>query len=125
MRHLHISLSGEHFLLTLQPRQRVGHDILLARHGNNISTMRYDRANNRIVAMLDDGSWDSAPNMITPGLEMPETIGSVFRKDWRFLSVACVAMITVAAVAMGISVELANNMSTTELQALLVNYPAF
>jgi hypothetical protein len=104
-------------LLTLQPRQRVGHDILLARHGNNISTMRYDRANNRIVAMLDDGSWDSAPNMIT--------IGSVFRKDWRFLSVACVAMITVAAVAMGISVELANNMSTTELQALLVNYPAF
>lgn len=113
------------FLLTLQPRQRVGHDILLARHGNTISTMRYDRANNQVIAMLDDGSWDSAPNMITPGLEMPETIGSVFRKDWRFLSLACVAMVTVAAVAMGISVELANNMSTTELQALLVNYPAF
>ncbi|MDI2034950.1 hypothetical protein PJL15_02073 [Paenarthrobacter nitroguajacolicus] len=112
-------------MLTLQPRQRVGHDILLARHGNNISTMRYDRANNRIVAMLDDGSWDSAPNMITPDLEMPETLGSVFRKDWRFLSLACVAMVTVAAVAMGISVELANNMSTTELQALLVNYPAY
>ena len=113
------------FLLTVQPRQRVGHDLLLARHGNTISTMRYDRANNQVIAMLDDGSWDSAPNMITPGLEMPETIGSVFRKDWRFLSLACVAMVTVAAVAMGISVELANNMSTTELQALLVNYPAF
>jgi len=27
--------------------------------------------------------------------------------------------------AMGISVEMANHMSTTELQALLVNYPAF
>ena len=112
-------------MLNLQPRQRVVHDILLARHGNTISTMRYDRANNQVIAMLDDGSWDSAPNMITPGLEMPETIGSVFRKDWRFLSLACVAMVTVAAVAMGISVELANNMSTTELQALLVNYPAF
>ncbi len=56
---------------------------------------------------------------------MPETLGSVFRKDWRFLSVACVAMVTVAAVAMGISVEMANHMSTTELQALLVSYPAF
>ncbi|ABM10053.1 hypothetical protein AAur_3888 [Paenarthrobacter aurescens TC1] len=112
-------------MLTLQPRQRVGHDILLARHGNHISTMRYDRTNDRIIAMLDDGSWDSAPNMITPGLDMPETISSVFRKDWRFLSLACVAMVTVAALAMGISVEMANNMSTTELQALLVSYPAF
>ena len=42
-------------MLTLQPRQRVGHDILLARHGNHISTMRYDRGNDRIIAMLDDG----------------------------------------------------------------------
>ncbi|MET3370423.1 UNVERIFIED_CONTAM: hypothetical protein ABIE34_003698 [Jeotgalibacillus campisalis] len=112
-------------MLTLQPRQRVGHDILLARHGNHISTMRYDRTNDRIIAMLDDGSWDSAPNVISPSLEMPETFGTVFRKDWRFLSVACVAMVTVAAVAMGISVEMANHMSTTELQALLVSYPAF
>jgi hypothetical protein len=109
----------------LQPRQRVGHDILLARHGNSISTMRFDRANDRIIAMLDDGSWDSAPNMISPSLNMPDTFGSIMRKDWRFLSVACVAMITVAAMAMGISVEMANHMSTTELQALLVNYPAF
>jgi hypothetical protein len=109
----------------LQPRQRVGHDILLARHGNSISTMRFDRANDRIIAMLDDGSWDSAPNMISPSLNMPETFGSIMRKDWRFLSLACVAMITVAAMAMGISVEMANHMSTTELQALLVNYPAF
>ncbi|WP_416417709.1 hypothetical protein [Paenarthrobacter aromaticivorans] len=112
-------------MLTSQPRQRVGHDILLARHGNSISTMRFDRANDRIIAMLDDGSWDSAPNMISPSLNMPETFGSIMRKDWRFLSLACVAMITVAAMAMGISVEMANHMSTTELQALLVNYPAF
>ena len=112
-------------MLTLQPRQRVGHDILLARHGNSISTMRFDRANDRIIAMLDDGSWDSAPNMISPSLNMPETFGSIMRKDWRFLSLACVAMITVAAMAMGISVEMANHMSTTELQALLVNNPAF
>ncbi|MFE4080652.1 hypothetical protein [Paenarthrobacter sp. YIM B13468] len=112
-------------MLTLQPRQRVGHDILLARHGNSISTMRFDRANDRIIAMLDDGSWDSAPNMISPSLNMPETFGTIMRKDWRFLSLACAAMITVAAIAMGISVEMANHMSTTELQALLVNYPAF
>ena len=112
-------------MLTLQPRQRVGHDILLARHGNNISTMHFDRSNDRIIALLDDGSWDSAPNMIAPQLDIPETIGSVFRKDWRFLSVACIAMLTIAAAAMGVSIELSNHMSSSDLQALLVNYPAF
>ena len=56
-------------MLTLQRRQLVGHDILLARHGNHISTMRVDRANDRVIAFLDDGSTDSAPNLITPGPE--------------------------------------------------------
>ncbi|MFP3580165.1 MULTISPECIES: hypothetical protein [unclassified Arthrobacter] len=112
-------------MLTMQPRQRVGHDILLARHGNSISTMRLDRANDRVIAMLDDGSWDSAPNLISPSIQMPETIRSILRKDWRFLSVVSVAVLTVAAVALGVSVEMAQHMSTTELQALLVNYPAY
>ena len=65
---------------TLQRRQLVGHDILLARHGNHISTMRVDRQSGRVFAYLDDGSVDSAPNMISPGLRMPDTVRSIFRE---------------------------------------------
>jgi hypothetical protein len=73
-------------MITLQRRQLVGHDILLARHGNHISAMRVDRGAGRVVAFLDDGSTDSAPNLITPGLRMPDTLRSVFREDWKFLT---------------------------------------
>ena len=51
-------------MITLQRRQLVGHDILLARHGNHISMMREDRSAGRVVAFLDDGSTDSAPNLM-------------------------------------------------------------
>ena len=73
-------------MITLQRRQLVGHDILLARHGNHISTMRVDRSAGRVVAFLDDGSTDSAPNLIAPGLRMPDTFRSVLREDWKFLT---------------------------------------
>ena len=59
-------------------------------HGNHISAMRVDRSAGRVVALLDDGSIDSAPNMIAPGLRMPETLRSILREDWRFLAVATV-----------------------------------
>jgi hypothetical protein len=74
-------------LLTLQRRQLIGHDILLARHGNHISSMRVDRGSSRVVAFLDDGSTDSAPNVISPGLRMPRTLRSILREDWRLLAV--------------------------------------
>jgi hypothetical protein len=73
-------------LITLQRRQLVGHDILLARHGNHICSMRVDRGNGRVVALLDDGSMDSAPNLIDPALELPATVASVLREDWKVLS---------------------------------------
>jgi hypothetical protein len=71
---------------TLQRRQLVGHDILLARHGTHIRSMRVDRRAGCVVAILDDGSRDSAPNTISPGLRMPETMRSVLREDWKFLA---------------------------------------
>ena len=80
--------SGRTRLRTLQRRQLVGHDILLARHGNHICTMRVDHGAGRVVALLDDGSTDSAPNMISPGLSMPSTLRSVLREDWKFLTLA-------------------------------------
>ena len=74
-------------MLTLQRRQLVGHDILLARHGNHISTIHVDRQSGRVLAYLDDGSTDSAPNMISPGLRMPDTVRSILREDWKFFAV--------------------------------------
>ncbi|WP_104062884.1 hypothetical protein [Arthrobacter sp. 4R501] len=73
-------------MITLQRRQLVGHDILLARHGNHICSMRVDRGNRRVIALLDDGSVDSAPNLIAPGLLLPETLESVLRGDWKFFA---------------------------------------
>ena len=98
-------------LITLQRRQLVGHDILLARHGNHISSMRVDRSNDRVVALLDDGSLDSAPNLITPGLRLPQTVRSVLREDWKLLGawagMAAVmgGLMTAAAVALGTTAD--------------------
>jgi hypothetical protein len=83
-------------LLTLQRRQLVGHDILLARHGNHICSMRLDRGTGRVIALLDDGSVDSAPNLIAPDLRLPDTLHKVMREDWKFF-----AGITTVAVILG------------------------
>jgi hypothetical protein len=94
-------------LITLQRRQLVGHDILLARHGNHICSMRIDRSSGRVVALLDDGTVDSAPNLIAPGLELPASVGSVLREDWKILTVCGAvaagmgALMISAAVALG------------------------
>ena len=78
---------------TLQRRHLIGHDILLARHGNHISAMRVDRSAGRVIALLDDGSIDSASNVISPGHRMPETLRSILREDWKFLAWASACMI--------------------------------
>jgi hypothetical protein len=95
-------------LRTLQRRQLIGHDILLARHGNHISAMRLDRSAGRIIALLDDGSTDSAPNTISPGLRMPDTWRSVLREDWKFLAVASACASGFAGVLVAAAVALAD-----------------
>jgi hypothetical protein len=98
-------------MIALQRRHLPGHDILLARHGNHICSMRVDRSSDRVVALLDDGSVDSAPNLIAPGLQLPETVGSVLREDWKLLTAwagmatAMAVLMTGAAVALGASAD--------------------
>jgi hypothetical protein len=109
------TLSNHHFrgtpLTTLLRRQLVGHDILLARHGNHICSMRIDRSNGTVVALLDDGSFDSAPNVIAPGLRGAKTAGNVFREDWKLLTAwggmaaATGALLTATAVVLGTVAE--------------------
>ncbi len=73
--------------------------------------MRVDRSNDRVVALLDDGSVDSAPNLIAPGIKLPETVGSVLREDWKLLAAwggmaaAMAVLMTGAAVALGTTAD--------------------
>jgi len=107
---------------TLQRRQLVGHDILLARHGNHISTMRVDRAGGRVVAYLDDGSMDSAPNLISPTLRMPDTVRSVLREDWKFLGTVTAASFGLAGVVFAAAAAVASWGSAPVMAELLSAY---
>lgn len=71
----------------LRTRQRVGHDILLARHGNAITSMRLDRRTNSVVALLDDGRVDRAPNMISPDMPQPVGITGLTADDRKLLGI--------------------------------------
>src|SRR4249919_96204 len=109
-------------MITLQRRQLVGHDILLARHGNHISTMRVDRGAGRVIAFLDDGSTDSAPNLIMPGLRMPDTVRSVLREDWKFLAGISAVGVGLAGLMCAASAALARVSGDPALAQLLTAY---
>lgn len=108
---------------TLQRRQLVGHDILLARHGNHITTMRVDRQADRVIAFLDDGSTDSAPNRISPGLRMPGTARSLLRDDWKSFAVVAACTTGFAGVMFAAAVALAGISGDPAMAELLSNYP--
>ena len=109
-------------MITLQRRQLVGHDILLARHGNHISAMRVDRSAGRVVAFLDDGSTDSAPNVIAPGLRMPDTLGSVLREDWKFLTGISACSVGLAGLMLAASTALASMSGDPAIAQVLAAY---
>ena len=109
-------------MITLQRRQLVGHDILLARHGNHISAMRVDRRAGRVVAFLDDGSTDSAPNLIVPGLRMPETLRSVLRDDWKFLTGLSACGVVLAGLMFAASAAVAGMSGDPALVQMLTAY---
>ncbi|KHL04008.1 hypothetical protein [Sinomonas humi] len=52
---------------------RLGEDILLARHGSHISRMSHDRRNQRMVAVLDNGTVDYASNVLLAPRQTPIT----------------------------------------------------
>jgi hypothetical protein len=111
-------------LITLQRRQLVGHDILLARHGNHICSMRVDRSNGRVVALLDDGTVDSAPNLIAPGLQLPETVASVLREDWKLLTAlgGAGAVLSGLMIAAAVSLGTVVDPSTVEMLSVYSTY---
>jgi hypothetical protein len=112
-------------LITLQRRQLAGHDILLARHGNHICSMRVDRGNGTVVALLDDGSVDSAPNRIDPDLDLPRTMGSVMREDWKLMSIMAGSAAAWAALMVGATVAIASSWGDPAAVDMLSAYSAY
>ena len=113
-------------MLTLQRRQLVGHDILLARHGNHICSMRVDRGNGRVIALLDDGSVDSAPNLIAPDLRLPDTIRSVMREDWKFFAGITTVAVILGGLLLGTSAALTETWAgSPEMVEMLTAYSAY
>lgn len=87
--------------------------------------MRFDRANDRIVAVLDDGSVDTAPNLISPALKMPETFRSILRSDWKLILVASTAMLAIGALAMMLSFGMIGTMTDQQLRDLAITYTSY
>jgi hypothetical protein len=112
-------------LITLPRRHLVGHDILLARHGNHICSMRVDRGNGRVVALLDDGSVDSAPNLISPGLRLPETFRSVLREDWKFFAALSATASGLGGLVMAAAWALAGTAVGAETAHIMSAYASF
>lgn len=81
-------------MISYATRRSVGSDILLARHGNAISSMRLDRRHGQVVAVLADGTFDFAPNLIDSTLEMPGRIDD----DTKLIAVVAAATVGIAAV---------------------------
>ncbi len=85
--------------------------------------MRVDRQADRVIAFLDDGSTDSAPNMISPGLRMPETCASVLREDWKFFAVVTACTTGFAGVMFAAAVALAGISGDPAMAELLSTLP--
>lgn len=94
----------------------LGEDILLARHGDLIDHFRQDPAGQRTVAVLHDGSTDSAPNGVEGVAPRPSPadrarrrlaeLGSprhaVTRREIKFLTGLSVAWLLLSAVLFGV-----------------------
>ena len=86
--------------------------------------MRVDRGAGRVVAFLDDGSTDSAPNVIFPGFRMSDTIPSVLLEDWKYLAIATGCWTAFAGLMFAAAVALAGLSGNPDLAQLLASYPA-
>jgi hypothetical protein len=109
----------------LRTRQRVGHDILLARHGRSIASMRLDRHSNSVVAVLDDGTVDRAPNLIAADLALPADRTGLTSEDRKVLGImtaACAGLGTLMVGAVLAMVQFGEQLGLTEAAQYLSTY---
>jgi hypothetical protein len=87
--------------------------------------MRVDRGNGRVVALLDDGSVDSAPNLISPGLRLPDTFNSVLREDWKFFAGLSAFAAGVGGLIMAVAWNFSGTVMSPETIQLMSTYASY
>lgn len=87
--------------------------------------MRVDRSNGRVVALLDDGSVDSAPNLISPGLRLPDTFQRVLRQDWKIFAGLSAAAAVLGSLIFAAAASLGGIIGDPGLTELLSAYSSF
>lgn len=88
--------------------------------------MRVDRGAGRVIALLDDGSVDSAPNLIAPNLRLPDTIRSVMREDWKFFAGITTVAVILGGLLFGASTALHETWAgNPEMVEMLTAYSAY
>ncbi|WP_125609807.1 hypothetical protein [Specibacter cremeus] len=105
-------------MLLTPARNHVGTDILMARHGHAISSLRLDRRHGQVVAVLADGTMDAAPNLIAPGLRMPGAPEPLDAEDKKFLRLSGLAALALAAIGAGVVAILTTTMDPALLAQL-------
>jgi hypothetical protein len=112
-------------MIAFQRRHLVGHDILLARHGNHICSMRLDRSAGRVVALLDDGTTDSAPNLISPDLHLPETVQGDLQEDWKVFTAISAATAALGALVFAAAWSFSGTVMDPAMAQMISTYPAY
>ena len=118
-------------------RMHLGEDILLARHGRRIQSLRLDRRADRMVATLTDGTIDCASNRILPSGPAPvevlrakvdslcgDTL-SASRAELHTLLRFSVIWLAISVVLTGVIVGVSTSTGSTELLEASLTYPAF
>lgn len=118
-------------------RMRLGEDILLARHGSNIASMRLDRRADRMVATLRDGSIDCASNSLLATAPSPvarlgaqltavrNDTASVSRAEIRTLAKFSAVWLLISLVLTVAVVWIASATNSPELLNQALTYPAY
>lgn len=122
------STSSAHFPPLSRPRlpltylwgayRHPGADILLARHGRQIRSLRVDRRRGGVAAVLQDGSRDWAPNLIDPALPGSGKHEPLDSADRKMLGIITVATMVVFVLGLAVTGLICSTMDPATLASL-------
>ena len=118
-------------------RMHLGEDILLARHGSRIQSLRLDRRADRMVATLTDGTIDCASNRLLPSGPTPVEVlrakvdavraetSPATRADLHIILRFSAIWLAISVVLTGVIVGLSAASGSTDLLQTSLTYPAY